>query len=315
MISPFEALSVAQFDAWAEQARHQAIQGHVPNRISLLATANPNWFAAQIYAADWANDVAGGTGHLVHQTGDLTRSFVLMSVVKPLLLLYLLEQFGAEQVFDWVGVQPSDQPFNSLDQLQADQGYPRNPMINSGAIALADKLPGSSATHCCQTLCDWLNDKAQTNLILDQTMLASVRSLGQARNEALAAMLHEAGYLRSEGQALDAYQQICCLAGTVADLVRLGYLLAVSSSQVQDHHRQAVNALMLTCGLYEASAQFAVRVGLPMKSGISGAMLAVVPGQGAIAVYSPPLDTIGNSVAGIAFIEKLAKHLSLSCLS
>lgn len=315
MASPFKALSVTQFDAWAEQACRQAIQGHVPNRITLLATANPNWFAAQIYANAAAAGTSETASRLVYQTGDLERSFVLMSVIKPLLLLYLLEQFGAEQVFDWVGVQPSDQPFNSFDQLQADRGYPRNPMINSGAIALADKIPGSTAAHCCQILCDWLNDKAQVDLALDQAMLESVRTLGQARNEALAAVLHQAGHLQNDGQALDTYQQICCLAGTVTDLVKLGYLMAVSSSRVKDRHRQAVNALMLTCGLYEASAQFAVRVGLPMKSGISGAILAVVPGQGAIAVYSPPLDNIGNSVAGITLIEQLAQHLSLSCLS
>lgn len=315
MVSPFNVLSATQFDTWAEQSRRRAIQGDVPNRIMLLATANPNWFAAQIYVNDAADGIGDTAKHLVYQTGDLARSFVLMSVIKPLLLLYLLEQFGAEQVFNWVGVQPSDQPFNSLDQLQADQGYPRNPMINSGAIALADKIPGSTALHCCQLLCDWLNDKAQTDLALDQAMLNSVRTLGQARNEALAAVLHQAGHLQGDGHALNTYQQICCLAGTVTDLARLGYLLAISSSHVKDSHRQAVNALMLTCGLYEASAQFAIRVGLPMKSGISGAMLAVVPGQGAIAVYSPPLDSIGNSVAGITLIEQLAQHLSLSCLS
>jgi glutaminase len=98
----------------------------------------------------------------------------------------------------------------------------------------------------------------------------------------------------------------------VKDLARLGRLLAAESDWLKTLNRQIVNAVMLTCGLYEASSRFAIRIGLPMKSGISGALLAVVPGQGAIACYGPALDSAGNSVAGLAFTEALSRGLQLN---
>jgi glutaminase len=232
-------------------------------------------------------------------------------VVKPFLLLYLLEHWGMRTVFDWVGMEASDAPFNALEQLKADGGRPRNPMINSGAIALAGRLPGRDGQSRYQQLCDWLNQKAGCQLSLDQSMLASVRTVKNAANYAIAITLAAAGWLDDAAIALDTYEQICCLSGRVQDLALLGTLLT-RSGQVSPQHRRAVNAIMLTCGLYQSSAAVAVRIGLPIKSGISGALLAVVPDQGAIACYSPPLDPIGNPIVGLAFIEMLSQELQIS---
>jgi glutaminase len=99
------------------------------------------------------------------------------------------------------------------------------------------------------------------------------------------------------------------------DLARLGLLLALPQPQIARSHQRAVNALMLTCGLYEASGHYAVRIGLPIKSGVSGALVSVVPGEGAIACYSPTLDTTGNPVAGLVLLEQLAQALNLSVFS
>ncbi|HEY9631097.1 MAG TPA: glutaminase [Coleofasciculaceae cyanobacterium] len=295
------ALTTEQLVLWTEQARQKARYGQVMTRISRLKAVQADWFATCV-------DRQGQS----ELWGDTHCVFPLMSVIKPLMVLYLLEQFGIDNLFRWVGMQPSDAPFNSLEQLIADNGRPRNPMLNSGAIALAGRLPGATSHDRCQGLCTWLNHQARCRLEIDKTTLVSVRSEGRGINQAIAETLVQHGHLAAAEIALDTYEQICCLAGQVSDLARLGNLLAHPSATIVPQHRQAVNALMLTCGLYEASSTYAVRIGLPMKSGISGALLVVVPGQGAIACYSPALDPIGNPIAGLALVEVLAQRLELS---
>lgn len=293
------SLNPTQLQPYVHLAQARAAQGNVIDRIAPLAKANPNWFAVQI------------CGDQSLSFGDTACRFPLMSVIKPFLLLFLLHCHDLESVLQWVGLQPSDAPFNSLDQLIADRGYPRNPMINSGAIALADKLPGTTATDRCAALCQWLNCQSGANLSLDQVMVTAVGQSDRSANLALVDFLTATNSLHNPSLALDTYEHICCLSGQVADLAQLGRLLTLSS-QLIPRHRQIVNAVMLTCGLYEASGLYAARIGLPMKSGISGALLAVVPRQGAIACYSPALDILGNPVASLAFVEQLSQELQLS---
>lgn len=294
-----DKLTTTDLAAWVEQAKIQAEYGKVCDRIPQLSVANPAWFAVNICC------VSGQT----YSLGDTDCLFPLMSVIKPFSFLYLLEQIGADRVLQWVGVEPSHAAFNSLDQLIADGGHPRNPMINSGAITLADKLPGNTASDRTYNFCQWLNLLTGSQLFLDEVMLASVRASRSPANQAIANYLAQKNSLGNPEIALDTYEQICCLSGKVEDLALLGKVLAGANNL--QHHR-IVNAVMLTCGLYQASAKFAVKIGLPMKSGISGGLLAIAPNQGAIACYSPALDSIGNSVAAIAFIETLAQKLELS---
>ncbi|MHC5724671.1 MAG: glutaminase A [Nostoc sp.] len=297
-----DKLTTENLSAWVQQAKTQAEQGRVIDRIPQLAKADPGWFAVHICCE---------SGKTI-SFGDTACVFSLMSVIKPFSLLYLLEHFGAETVFGWVGVEPSDAPFNSLEQLVSDRSHPRNPMINSGAITLSDKLPGKDANQRTFLFCQWLNQLAGCQLRLDEVMLASVRLTRSTANQAIANYLAQAGHLKNIETALDTYEQICCLSGQVEDLALLGKLLACENGCLSAQNRQIVNAVMLTCGLYEASAQFAVRVGLPMKSGIGGGLVAIVPSEGAIACYSPALDNIGNPVGAIAFVETLAQELQLS---
>ncbi|WP_242039716.1 glutaminase [Anabaena sphaerica] len=319
-------ININNLSLWVQQAQTQAKQASVIQRIPLLAIADPSWFAVHIYCQSGESYSYGNTACI----------FPLMSVIKPFSFLYLLEYLGTEKVLDWVGLEASAMPFNSLDQLMADNGHPRNPMINSGAITLADKLPGKDGNHRTQLFCEWLNKLAGSHLSLDLDMLASVRATRSQVNLAIAHYLHQTGHIENIEFTLDTYEQICCISGTVEDLGKLGKLLACESSFVNSQHRQIVNAVMLTCGLYEASSQYAVKIGLPMKSGISGALLAIVPNKGAmpaaypfgeasyakrleesgaIACYSPALDSIGNPVAGLAFIEALSQNLQLSIFS
>ncbi|MBD2677088.1 MULTISPECIES: glutaminase A [Nostoc] len=297
-----DKVTTTELSAWVQQAKTQAEQGRLADRIPQLALANPNWFAVHICCK------SGKTINF----GDTDCVFPLMSIIKTFSLLYLLEHLGAEAVFGWVGVEPSDSPFNSLEQLVSDRGRPRNPMINSGAITLADKLPGKDASDRTLLFCEWLNQLAGCQLYLDEAMLTSVRLTRSKANQAIANYLAEIGHLENLETALDTYEQICCISGRVEDLALLGKLLALEHSCVSAQNRRIVNAVMSTCGLYEASAEFAVRIGLPMKSGIGGGLVAIVPGKGAIACYSPALDTVGNPVAGLIFVEALSQNLELS---
>lgn len=296
------ALTQAQLVTWAARAQTRAEKGRLPDYIPLLAKADRRLLAVQVQRIDGQ----------MYQVGNVNQPFVLMSVMKPLLLLFLLETIGQEAVFARVGVQPSDQPFHSVAQLMNDRSFPRNPMINSGAIALTALVPGETARDRCDRVCDWLNRKAGCRLTLDEVMLDSVRSLSNETNRSLANLLAQSGFVESVEMALDTYNHLCCLASRITDLVRLGLLLAHPQGQITPSSQRIVNALMLTCGLYEASAEYTTRIGLPLKSGVSGALLAVVPREGAIACYSPALDETGNSIAGLLLLEQLAQGLNLS---
>lgn len=300
--SRISAINQQQLAAWVEQAVAQSKSGKLPTYIPLLAEANPQNFAAILQSIDGQ----------VMSLGDVELKLPLMSVIKPFLLLYLLCNFGSEFVFKTVGIEPSAQPFNSLAQLEADSGWPRNPMINSGAIALASLLPGNNSTERCEKLRFWLNNQGNCQLFLDEYMLASVRSLPNQNNQAITKKLLESGYIKSAEIALDTYNQICCLSGTIFDLANLGMLLVNSPNPDWQKHCCTVKALMTTCGLYQASSRYAVKIGIPTKSGVSGIVLGVIPSEGVIVCYSPALDKQGNSVAGLFLLELISINLNLS---
>ena len=300
--SKLSCLQPEQLEAWAKEAINRSKSGQIAAYIPLLARADRQGFAVQIRAID---------GQFL-SWGSIAQTFSQMSAVKPFVLLYLLCKLGEKRVFDCVGCEPSELPFNSLTQLEIDQGKPRNPMINSGAIALASLIPGQNAVARCQNLRTWLNQQAKSQLFVDELMLYSVNAMPNENNWNLALKMVDSGYIQNSEIALETYNRLCCLSGTVEDLAKLGMVLVNSGDRTIWENCRTVKALMATCGLYEASGRFAVRVGLPAKSGVSGAMLSVIPGQGAIGFYSPPLDKEGNSVAGLFLLEQIAKALRLS---
>jgi glutaminase len=295
-------LSSSQLRDWVEQAQQRSRQGHLPQYIPQLAGVDPEIFAVCIISQN----------NFIQTEGNHNYRFPLMSVIKPFLLLHLLVELGIENVFEKVGIEPSEYPYNALAQLQADGGKPRNPMINSGAITLADKLAGNTARDRCETLMAWLNQWGNCQLILDESVYASVASLPNPNNQALTQTLLKSGQIQDAKMALDTYNLICCISGTVVDLAQLGMMLVQPPDSIGLQSCKMVKALMMTCGLYQASAEFAVKVGLPTKSGVSGAVLSVIPHHGAIACYSPPLDAQGNSIGGLDLIAEMAQALNLS---
>ncbi|NES07003.1 MAG: glutaminase [Okeania sp. SIO2F4] len=285
-----------------EQGLAKSKSGKLPIYIPLLAEANPNSFAIVLQSLD---------NHII-SLGDVETKVPLMSVIKPFLLFYSLSKFGNKSVFNIVGRESSEKPFNSLEQLEADGGWPRNPMINSGAIALSSLLPGNTATERCENFCAWLNNHGNCQLFLDENMLASVRSLPNENNQAIAKNLVESGYIKDAEITLDTYNQICCLSGSIFDVANLGILLVHPPNYDWKKYCFTVQELMTTCGLYEASSRYALEIGIPTKSSVSGIVLGAVPGVGVIVCYSPPLDRQGNSVAGLFLLEVISRNLELS---
>lgn len=316
MSKKLAAFNQTQLNDSISQSRSRVeTEGELPAYIPLLAAPNRRF--------DLAIQVHQVNGEILSSVGAETFRFPLMSLIKPFVLLYLLQQSNRDLVFERVGKKPSDLPYNSLAQLEIDRYKPRNPMINSGAITLAALLPGDTASNCCQNFCDWLNQLAGSQISLDLDMLESVRSYPNPINQAIAHLLNRGGYLDSHGlppslviaKTLDVYEQICCLSGAIKDLGKLGLLLASTQNNLPASDLQIVNALMLTCGMYEESGTYSVSIGLPLKSSVSGCVLAIIPGEGAIAVYSPPLNLAGNSIASLFILERLAQTSNLSIFS
>ncbi|MDB9430251.1 glutaminase [Microcystis aeruginosa CS-555/01A07] len=283
-------LRVEDIQAWIGEVHLLDRKGQTPYYIPVLNRVNPEVFALQIHCLE---------GEIL-SWGDETVTFPLMSVIKPFLLLYLLNHLGEDAVFRRVGKQASSYPFNSLTQLQEDSGFPRNPLINSGAITLADLLGGETPESRCENLLLWLNKMGNCQLFLDRSVLESVHSYPNVHNQALSLDLEKNGYISHRYLALETYNRICCLSGKIADLANLGKLiLAAPFSEI-------ILEIMTNCGLYEASEKFAIEVGFPTKSGVSGALLSILSDEGVIACYSPLLNEQGNSVLGLDLLTKLS---------
>lgn len=270
---------------WLQLAREEVTKGKLPSYIPLLAKADPEMIAIAIQQVKGDRIMAG----------DSTATFPLMSVIKPFLLLYLLENLGRDAVFQVVDYQPSNDPFNAIPD-----GKPKNPMINSGAIAL------SSLLRSCDTLQNWLNQRSGANLTLDLAMLDSVRSVAHRRNLAITDQLQYLGIIANPSQAIAVYEEICCLRGNVQDLAQIGTLLVGIE---RSPHIPIVLEIMTQCGMYESSSEFAKDIGLPSKSSVSGALLSIIANNAAIACYSPALDDVGNSVAGVFLIRQVKNYI------
>ncbi|MFM1842749.1 MAG: hypothetical protein RLZZ490_1486 [Cyanobacteriota bacterium] len=292
------AIDPDQWERWILAARAQCQTGKLPTYIPQLATVDPQAFACQV----------GDRQGIIYQAGDTGLRFSMMSVIKPFLLLYCLHHQGTAWLRTKVGDRSSAKAYNSLSQLQEDQGFPRNAMINSGAICLADNLPGQTATERCQTLANWLNQTAGCQLYLDPDLLASVRSLPNPRNQAIAALMGEKKTLQHPALALDTYNHICCLSGTINDLWRLGLMLQAPALPLTSETTRSVQQTLAHSGLYELSQTFFQRTGFSCKSGVSGVMLACLPTTppAVMVSYSPPLDNQGHSVVGLNLLESLA---------
>ncbi|MEL6257527.1 MAG: glutaminase [Pseudomonadota bacterium] len=287
-----------------ETARPLTGQGRVADYIPALASVSIDQLGLAVAMLDGE----------VMCAGDADTPFSIQSISKVFTLALALEQIG-EAVWDCVGREPSGSPFNSIVQLEHEAGMPRNPLINAGAIAVTDRLvAGRTPEAMSAELVDFLRQQSQdVSVAIDEDVAASEAETG-SRNRSLAYFMASFGNLvGSPETALAAYFRQCSVAMTCRQLARAGLFLAnggrdprTGEQVVSTERARRLNAVMLTCGHYDNSGEFAFQVGLPGKSGVGGGILAIAPGRGVLAAWSPGLNPAGTSAAGAAALEHFA---------
>lgn len=274
---------------------------------------------AGIDAGQFGIAVVDAEGNLA-AAGDSAVPFSIQSVSKVFTLTLALGKVG-DTLWNRVGREPSGNAFNSITQLEYEKGIPRNPFINAGAIVVADAiLAGHTPKVALGEVLRFLRFIADDEDIhIDQKVARSEQDTG-FRNAALANYLRAFGNLRAPvEQVLGVYFHHCAIAMTCRQLALAGRYLAFGGRHptaggrvVSSQRAKRINALMLTCGHYDGSGDFAFKVGIPAKSGVGGGILAVVPGKASIAVWSPGLDAQGNSVLGSEALEILSQRMQWS---
>ena len=279
-------------------------QGRVADYIPALANVNPHQLGIALALPD-------GT---MHVAGDADTAFSIQSVSKVFTLAMALRRLGSD-LWTSVGREPSGSAFNSIVQLESEQGVPRNPFINAGAIATTDRLiDGRDEASVIDDIVKFIRARADDMSVLIDEVVAGSESQTGARNRSLAHFMAAFGNLRHPVESVvGVYFQQCALAMSCRQLAQAGLFLACNGHDprtgeqiVEPHRARRINAIMLGCGHYDNSGEFAFRVGLPGKSGVGGGILCIAPGRGSIAVWSPGLNEAGTSLAGAAALEHFA---------
>ena len=281
--------------------------GEVATYIPELGKAGPEHFGICIATVD---------GH-VFRAGDWDKGYTIQSMCKPFAFQMALEQCGLEEMLRHVGVEPSGDPFNSIE-LDAKTSRPFNPMINAGAIAVASLIKRSPVEAGVQAFVDKMSDAAGRNLRIDYAVMQSETLTGN-RNRAIAYLMRNFGIIDEQvNETLHQYFAQCSMLVTCLDVATMAATLAnmgknpLTGKQVFDFkYIKYVLTVMFTCGLYDYAGGWAYEVGLPAKSGVAGGIFCVVNRQLGISVYSPRLDEQGNSVRGILACKELATHFGL----
>lgn len=293
-----------------DEMRKRPDRGEVARYIPELARVDAGQFGLAVIAADGTMAAAG----------DCDVPFSIQSISKVFTLTLALGMVG-DRLWQRVGREPSGSPFNSVVQLEYERGIPRNPFINAGAIAVTDLiLSRHQPREALGEILRFMQFLAQdTSITIDEAVAASEQRTG-FRNVALANYMKSFGVIDNPvDYTLGVYFHHCAISMTCRQLAVAGRFLAHSGrypstglSVVQAERAKRINAVMLTCGHYDGSGEFAYRVGLPGKSGVGGGILAVAPGKASIAVWSPGLDAAGNSHLGRIALERLTKRLGWS---
>lgn len=294
----------------AEEMRQRPDRGDVATYIPELARADPARFGIAVIDAE--GRVATG--------GDAEEPFSIQSISKVFTLTLALGRIG-DRLWRKVGREPSGSAFNSIVQLEYEKGVPRNPFINAGAIAVTDSiLSGHKPREVLGDILRFLQFLADdSSIAIDEAVAASEQRTG-FRNVALANYMKAYGVIENPvDYTLGVYFHHCAIAMSCRQLAMASRFLAYRGinpstgyAVVQAERALRINAIMLTCGHYDGSGEFAYRVGLPGKSGVGGGILAIAPGKASIAVWSPGLDDTGNSHLGRIALEKLTQRMGWS---
>ncbi len=255
----------------------------------------------------------------VFSAGDASERFSIQSISKVLSLTLAMGRYEEHEIWQRVGKEPSGQPFNSLLQLELEQGKPRNPFINAGALVVCDMLQ-TRLSAPKQRMLEVVRVLAEQPDLAYDSRVAKSEFEHSARNAAIAWLMKSFGNFENDViTVLQNYFHYCALkmscmelAKTFLFLANQGRALHLQEPIITALQARQINALMVTSGMYDGAGEFAYRVGMPGKSGVGGGIIAVVPQEMTIAVWCPELDTSGNSLAGTAALEILAQRIGRS---
>ena len=281
--------------------------GTVANYIPELALVNPELFGICVVTKDGQ----------IFEVGDCDRLFTIQSISKAFVFGLALEDRGREYVNCKVSVEPTGVAFNSI-VLDEKTNRPYNPMVNSGAIATTDLIKGETSTERLKRLLEMFKRYTGREHDINVPVFLSEKATGN-RNRAMAYLMLNFGMVSNRiEETLDLYFQQCSIMVNARDLAMLSATLAnggvnpvTKERAIDERYVQDVGSVMLTCGMYDASGEWAYRVGLPAKSGVGGGITAVVPGKLGIGTFSPLLDAKGHSVRGIKVCEDISRDFGL----
>ncbi|MDE8564871.1 glutaminase A [Anoxybacillus rupiensis] len=296
---------------FVEEAKPYARDGKVADYIPALGKANPNELSIAIYMPD---------GQVI-DAGDVTVKVTLQSISKIIALALVLIDCGEEKVFRKVGMEPTGDPFHSIAKLEDMQpAKPLNPMINAGALAVTHMIRGGSVEERLVRLLAFVRRLAGNESISYSKEVAQSEFATAFLNRSLCYFLKQHGIIDEDVEELmDLYTKQCAIEMTCIDLAHIGLVLALDGRDPQSGEplmppdvARICKTFMVTCGMYNASGEFAIKIGIPAKSGVSGGILAAVSKRCGIGIFGPALDGKGNSLTGMKLLELLSKTYSLS---
>lgn len=290
-----------------EKHRKVTSEGKVADYIPELGKSNPNDLGIFILDND-GNE---------YFSGEYDKKFTVQSISKVIALMLAILDNGEEYVFSKVGMDPSGDPFNSIRKLEtSSRRKPYNPMINAGAIVVSSMIKGTDVKDKFNRLLEFFKKISEDpDLDLNSKVYLSESETGN-KNRSMGYFLKSEGIICGNvEEALEVYFKQCSIDVTAKTIARLGLFLAnegklsTGEQVVSPRISRIVKTLMVTCGMYDNSGEFAVRVGLPSKSGVGGGIVSVIPHKMGIGIYSPSLDKKGNPIAGISLLEDLCNEL------
>lgn len=283
-------------------------QGKVANYIPALANVDAGKLGIAVTTID--GETIGA--------GDYLEPFSIQSISKVFSLTLALTLYEETEIWSRVGKEPSGHSFNSLVQVELERGKPRNPFINAGALVIADLLQSRLGAPKHRML-ELVRALSQNDKVCFDKQVADSEYHHSARNAAIAYLMKSFGNFQGDvDTVLRTYFHYCALKMNCADLSRAMLYLANRGKTLDDTElisqvqTRQLNALLATSGLYDGAGEFAYRVGMPGKSGVGGGIIAVIPGELSVCVWSPELDNQGNSLAGTAMLEHLSQRLGRS---
>ncbi|MCP6683453.1 glutaminase A [Bacillus nakamurai] len=300
-----------ELEALVQEAKKMTEKGKVADYIPALAESEKNSLSVTIYHAE----------NTCLSAGDDDQTFTLQSISKVLSLALVLMDYGKEKVFSYVGQEPTGDPFNSIIKLETvNPSKPLNPMINAGALVVTSLMKGQSAKESLDYLLGFIRRLANNPEITYCKHVAESEFRSSMINRAMCYYMKQYDIFEGDvEEVMDLYTKQCAIEMNSLDLAKIGCVFALDGKHPETGEQviskdvaRICKTFMVTCGMYNASGEFAIKVGIPAKSGVSGGIMGISPYNFGIGIFGPALDEKGNSIAGVKLLEIMSEIYRLS---